>query len=106
MAKMIIRTPLRKHVTSQNPHMNVTRFNDTVSVDPMYSNCRSLYHGYKGDFVWYCHKSHCIFVTGFHQTQEFPHAYKDFIRTHGAPSALRRDNAKEQSSEDVMDINR
>ena len=53
MAHMILRTPLRKHVTSQNPHMNVVRFNDTVSVDPMYANCKSLYHVYKGDFVWY-----------------------------------------------------
>ena len=106
MASMILRTPLRKHVTSQNPKMNVVRFNDTVSVDPMYANCKSLYHGYKGDFVRYCHKSHCIYVTGFHSISQFPKAYRDFIRTYGAPSALRRYNAKEQQSEEVMEINR
>ena len=32
--------------------------------------------------------------------------YRDFIRDHGAPSALRRDNAKEEQSEAVKDINR
>ena len=32
--------------------------------------------------------------------------YRDFIRDHGAPSALRRDNAKEEQSEEVKEINR
>ena len=32
--------------------------------------------------------------------------YRDFIRDQGAPSALRRDNAKEEQSEVVKDINR
>ena len=72
----------------------------------MYANCKSLYHVYKGDFVWYCHKIHCIYVTGFHSISQFPKAYRDFIRTYQAPSALRRDNAKEQQSEEVMEINR
>ena len=86
--------------------MNVLPFNDMVSVDPMYANCRRLYHGYKGDFVWYCHKSHCIHVSGFHQTSEFPKAYRDFIRQYGAPYPLHCDNVTEQKSEEVMDINR
>ena len=37
---------------------------------------------------------------------EFPNAYRDYIRDHGAPSALRRDNAKEEQSETITEINR
>ena len=32
--------------------------------------------------------------------------YRDFIRDHDAPSALRRDKAREEQSEAVKDINR
>src|SRR5687767_5018070 len=37
---------------------------------------------------------------------EFPNAYRDYIRDHGAPSAIRRDNAKEEQSETITEINR
>ena len=37
---------------------------------------------------------------------EFPKVYRDFIRDQGAPSALRRDNAREEQSELVKEINR
>ena len=37
-------------------------------------------------------------------TWEFPQKYRDFIRDHGAPSALRRDNAQEECSEEVDKI--
>jgi len=45
-------------------------------------------------------------VYGIKSKGEFPKVYKDFIRDHGAPSALRRDNAKEEQSESVQEINR
>ena len=32
--------------------------------------------------------------------------YKDFIRQHGAPSALTNDDAKEELSEEVKEINK
>ena len=32
--------------------------------------------------------------------------YRDFIRQQGAPSTLRRDNAKEEASADVIDTHR
>ena len=37
---------------------------------------------------------------------EFQRAYRDYIREHGAPSALRQDNAKEEQCEIVQEINR
>ena len=106
MAKMIIRHPMRRHVKSRFPHMNVTRIDESVSTDPIFSNCKSIYHGYTAAQIFYGIKSHTIYVYGIKSKGEFPNVYRDFIREHGAPSALRRDNAKEEQSEEVKDINR
>ena len=106
MARMIIKHPMRRHVKARFPHMNVTRIDGTVSTDPMFSSCRSIYHGYTAAQVFFGTKSHTIYVYGIKTKGEFPKVYRDFIREHGAPSALRRDNAKEEQSEIVKDINR
>ena len=86
--------------------MNVTRIDEAVFTDPMFSSCRSIYHGYTAAQVFFGTKSHTIYVYGIKSQGEFPKVYRDFIRDHGAPSALRRDNAKEKQSETVKDINR
>ena len=36
----------------------------------------------------------------------FPEVYRDIIKEHGCPSALRRDNAKEEQSEEIMKVHR
>src|SRR5688500_491134 len=56
--------------------------------------------------VFYGTKSHAIHVYRIKSKGEFPNAYRDYIRDHGAPSALRRDNAKKEQSEVIKDINR
>lgn len=106
MAKMIIRHPMICHVKSRFPHMNVTRIDEPVSTDPMFANCKSIYHGYTAAQVFYGTKSHTMFVYGINSKGNFLRVYRDIIRGQGAPSALRRDNAKEKQSEAVMDINR
>ena len=105
-AKMCIKYPMKRHVKSRYPHMNATRIDETVSTDPMFSNCRSIYHGYIAAQIFYGCKSHTIYVYGIKRKGEFPKIYKDFIREHGAPSALRRDNAREEQSEEVKEINK
>ena len=45
-------------------------------------------------------------IHGFKKKSEFPDIYRDYIRTHGAPSALRRDNASEEQGEAVDTIHR
>ena len=97
---------MRHHVKARFPHMNVIRIDEPVSTDPMFSNCKSIYHGYVAAQVFYGTKSHTIYIYGIKSKGEFPKVYRDFIRDHGAPSALRRDNAKEEQSEIVKDINR
>ena len=103
---MIIRYPLRRHIKSRFPHLNVTKLDEVVSTDPLFANCKSIYHGFTAAQVFFGTKSHFIFIYGIKSKGEFPQAYRDFIRDHGAPSALRRDNAKEEQSELVKDINR
>jgi len=46
-----------------------------------------------------------INVYGMRSKAEFPEVYMDFIRREGAPTALRRDNAKEEKSYKVIGIN-
>ena len=106
MAKMILNCQMRRHIKSRFPHMNVTRIDEPVSTDPMFSNCRSIHYNYTAAQIFYGTKSHATFVYGIKSKKEFPKVYKDFIREHGAPSALRRDNAKEEQSEEVKEINR
>lgn len=103
---MVIRYPLRRHIKSKFPFLNVTRIDEAVSTDPMFANCRSIFHGYIAVQVFYGTKSHTIYVYGIRSKGEFPKVYRDFIRDYGAPSALRRDNAREEQSEVVKDINR
>ena len=43
---------------------------------------------------------------GFKKKSDFPDIYRDYIRTHGAPSALCRDNALEEQSKAVDTIHR
>ena len=105
-AKMILRTPLRRHIKSRLGFMQAKRLDETVSTDPMFANCKSLGSGYTGAQVFYGLKSTQIDVYGFHRKGEFPHIYRDFIREQGAPSALRRDNAKEEHSAAVDEIHR
>ena len=85
---------------------NVTRIEETISSDPKFANCPCLATGANGAQVFFGHKSHCIDVYGIKSKSQFPRVYRDFIRENGAPSALRRDNAKEEGSQEVLDINR
>ena len=72
----------------------------------MFANCASIFHRFSGLQVYYGLKSHKIDVYGIKSKGDFPSTYRDFIREQGAPSILRRDNAKEEASEEVTELNR
>ena len=105
MTRMILRKQMRRHKKARFPHMNVIRIDEPVSTDPLFTNCRSMYHGYTAAQVFFGTKSHTIFIYGIKSKGEFPRVYRDVIKDHGAPSALRRDKAKEEQSEVIKDIN-
>ena len=56
--------------------------------------------------AFYSVTSHMMNVAGFHSKGEFPNLYQDFLCNEGAPSILRRDNAKEETSAEVDEIHR
>ena len=106
LAKTYLRHPMRRHFKSRNPFTNVHRIDEVVSTDPIFANCKSLGSGCTGAQVYYGLKSHHIDTYGIKSKGDFLRTYRDFIRDQGAPSALRRDNAKEEASGDVMDVQR
>lgn len=106
LATSCIRYPMTRHIKSRNPHATTPRIDETVSTDPQFANCKSLFHGYIGSQTYFGITSKMINVYGFRSKGEFPQNYRDFIREEGAPSALRRDNAPEEKSQEILDIHR
>ena len=106
LAKTDIKYPLQSHFKARNHFSNAHRLNEVVSTDPIFANCSSQDNKFIGAQIFYGLKSHCIDVYGFWSKGEFPHLYKDFLREQGAPSPLRRVNAKEEQSSQVLDIQR
>ena len=106
LAKSFLKHPMRRHCKARNPFSNVIRINQTVSTDPHFANVPSLFHIWLASQTFYGLKSHHIDVHGMKGKGEFINTYRDFIRDQGAPSTLRRDNAKEEASPDVVDLQR
>ena len=44
LAKSFLRYPMRRHCKDRNPFSNVMRLDETVSTDPIFANCPSLFH--------------------------------------------------------------
>ena len=97
---------MRRHFKCRAPFFRVNRLDEAVATDPMFSSVPSLHHGYLGAQVFLGCTSTRIDVDGFRKHRRFPKIYKDFIREQGAPSMLRRDNARDEQSEEVLDIHR
>jgi hypothetical protein len=106
MARMIIWYPMRRHLKNRFPALKSQGLDETVSTDWKFANCRSLGHGYTGMQVFYGLTSHNINVYGGKSKSECPDLYRDFIHYEGAPSALRRDNASEEKSSTMDEIQR
>ena len=106
LSKIAIKYPLQRYFKARNPFSNVHRLNEVVSTDPIFANCVSMDNKFRGAQVYYGLKLHCINVYGFWSKGEFPHNYWDFICEQGAPSTLRRDNAQEEKSFEVQNIQR
>jgi hypothetical protein len=106
LAKMVIRYPMRRHIKSRIPHLNNYRLNEVISTDPLFSNVKSIFHGFTSAQVFFGLKSHVINVYGMKHKHQFPDIYRDFIHEQGCPFALRRDNAREECSAEVLRIHR
>jgi hypothetical protein len=101
LARMTIRTPLRRHYKPRAPWLNVCRLDEPVSVDPIFANCKAIGTGHVGAYLFFGTKSYCTDLYGFSKQKSFKHIFREFIRTQGAPSLLRTDNGSELKSEAV-----
>jgi hypothetical protein len=101
LARMTIRTPLRRHYKPRAPWLNVCRLDEPVSVDPIFANCKAIGTGHIGAYLFFGTKSYCTDIYGFSKQKSFKNIFREFIRTQGAPSLLRTDNGSELKSEAV-----
>jgi hypothetical protein len=74
-----------------------------IATDTYFSSTKSI-EGFHCAH-WYDFQE-VVYVAGMKTESEFPDVYFDFIRQHGIPSELRRDNAKSEMSQRVRQIHR
>jgi hypothetical protein len=71
--------------------------NEVIALDTYFAIENSI-EGYYCAQVFFGITSKMLHVAGMKTKSEFPDVYPDFIRQHGIPSALQRDNAKSEMS--------
>jgi hypothetical protein len=76
-----------------------------ITTDTNFSSTKSI-EGFYCAQVFFGMTSKTLYVAGMKTESEFPDGYLHFIRQHGIPSALRRDNAKSVMSQRVCQIHR
>ena len=81
------------------------RLKEMVATDTYFANTKSI-EGFFCSQVFFGCESRLLCVVGMKTESEFPEAYQDFLKTHGIPSILKRDNANAETSALVKDINR
>jgi hypothetical protein len=104
LARMQIEFPLQRHHKARFPWMNVYHLDESVSVDPFFSNCKGIGKGYTGAYLFMGCTSRYFNIYGFKASRNFPSILRDFYRYEGAPSILRTDNGKDLTSEEVKQI--
>ena len=105
MAKAVINSPLRRHLKSRFLMLRHRRLNEVIATDTYFSSTKSI-EGYWCSQVFVGLTSRRITVIGMKTESEFPDAYQDFMRKRGIPHTLRRDNAKSEMSEKVLNLHR
>ena len=81
------------------------RLNEVVATDTLFSDVTSV-EGYTCSQVFFGCSSRIVEVYGMKSKSEFPDVYADFMREIGIPHTLRRDNALEEDSFKVRQMNR
>ena len=94
-AKGEIRTPLQRHIKSRFPQLNVRRLRETVASDTLYGTVTAL-GGYTCAQLFVGTTSAAVAIFPLRTESDGPEALQDYIRTIGAPVAMRTDNSKMQ----------
>jgi hypothetical protein len=105
-----VQHPFRKHYKSRFPAANVDRRNEWFATDTYFSDTPAhddgiIGHGGATMLQLYTGKD-SLFLAGYpmRDKDQMPNTLEDLIRDHGAPQGLFSDNAKEQTSTAVKNI--
>jgi hypothetical protein len=93
------------HLKSRFQMLRYKRLNEVIATDTYFSSTKSI-EGFYCAKVFFGMTSKMLYVAGMKTESEFPDVYLDFTRQHGIRSALRRDNAKSEMSQQVCQIHR
>jgi hypothetical protein len=96
---------MRRHLENRFQMLKRKRLNEVIATDTYFANEKSIERNNCAQ-VFFGMTSKVLYVAGMKTESEFADVYLDFIRKYGIPSALRRDNAKSETSQFVKDIHR
>jgi hypothetical protein len=105
IAKAVTNYPMIRHLTSRFKLLNRYRLREIISTDTIFSSVRAV-GGTRCAQVFYGLTSHHMDVYGMDSKSQFPDVFRECIRDQGVPSGLHRDNATEQKSHIVTQLNR
>ena len=90
LAKMVFRHPIRRKFSTRTLHLNVFKINATESIDPLFANLRSIYHGYTCTQTFFGLIGHIMNVYRIKCKNCSFNVYKTFIRKLGYPVEFRK----------------
>jgi hypothetical protein len=105
LAKAVTNYPMIRHLSARFKLLNRFRLREVVSTDTIFSSVRAV-GGARCAQVFYGLTSHHMDVYGMDSKSQVAEVYKEFIRDQGVPSGLHRDNAPEQKSKIISQMNR
>ena len=106
LARAVITFPLKRHFASRFPWLtsSYTRLKEMVSTDPTFAHTKAR-TGETCAQIYFGMRSTMINAIGMKSKKGFFTTYQDFLKTEGVPPILMRDNAPEQQSKRVLELN-
>jgi hypothetical protein len=98
------RTPMRRHLKSRFPALNVQRRNEPVATDTVYSDTPAVDDGSTSAQIFIGRESFVADCYGMKSDKEFVNTLEDQIRRRGAMDKLISDRAQVEISKKVQDI--
>ena len=96
--------PMRKHLKSRNPALNIPRRHEAVATDTVYSDTSVVDYGVKQAQLFVGKESLVSDIYPMRSSKQFINTLEDNIRRRGAMDKLISDSAKNEISHKVQDI--
>ena len=96
--------PIKKHIKSRNPALNIHRRHEAVSTDTVFSDTPAVDSSVKQAQVFAGRDTLVADAYPMKSGKQFVNTLEDNIRRRGAMDKLQSDSAKTEISNKVMDI--